>query len=157
MSTYVKLSEMTSTEFEVCFGRLSGVEKKRFVINRRNEITSVANIEILTKLCENGFYDALLPIIKLGNKVEILNCFDYVYGEKSSHTYLSMSREDEEVVLKFIANNIYLADFMYNKVHFLTAIKTKSRWIENVIFNNASSEVLEFLIDFEGEVIGLAD
>lgn len=144
---YVKLSEMSSKEFRACFISLSAVDRMKFVSNRRNEIFEVKDIDILLCLCFNGYADAMLPIIRFGSKNDILKGFEYVYSPKANLIRLNMSKENELKVLDFAANNIYVADFMYNQIHFLSSVKTKGRWIETVIFQKASSEVLEFLFN----------
>ncbi|MBR5154514.1 MAG: hypothetical protein IKW58_02185 [Alphaproteobacteria bacterium] len=145
MDLCVKLSEMSSNEFEAYFNSLTGVERLEFVSSRRQEINEVSEINILMKLCMCGFFDALLPITKYGNKDTVLKAFERVYAPWATCAALRLNKENEVKVLTFAANNLFVVDYMYNKLHFLKNVKSKSRWVENVIFQNASQDVLEFL------------
>lgn len=145
MDVYVKLSQMSLDDFEAHFGSLNSIDRLNFVSQRRQEILDVSNVKILMELCFNGFFDALLPITEKANRECVLKAFERVYAPWACSPVLGMTKENEIKVLKFAASNLYVADFMYNKLHFLNSVKTKSRWIEGMIFQNASKEVLDFL------------
>jgi hypothetical protein len=128
------------------FNDLGIGEKTEIISSRRNELSSIDSVDILKNLCNQGFYNVLPCLMAKEDSDEVFEIFCNYYGRyrrRRVHVYLYPNREEETELLKYAAKHVRYVKFLREETEFIS-----NNSLRNVVFENASKEVFDYLIDW---------
>lgn len=139
------LSEVSLDEFKTRFKKLGNSKKCRdFLVENQENILNLRNPEILSFLCSEGCFHALLPLLDCGTEEQQYLAFTQVYGKKI-RARVRLAPEFHKKIMKKASKNLKMMMFVRDKTVLLQGFESCNEYIRDYIYENATPEVLDYL------------
>ena len=138
-------SEVSFDEFKTHFRKLGKSRKCRnFLIENQENIANLRNPEILSFLCAEGYFHALIPLFECGSDEQKYLAFTQVYGKEiRAMIYLDIAFHRK--VMEYASKNLKMMMFVRNNTVLLQGFDPNMAYIREDIYKNASNEVINYL------------
>ena len=131
-------------EFNARFNQMRRGQKIAFVQQNKPRIAELRNPDILYALCAQGFFNALLPLIKTGDARADEQIIDF-YAPGSTRMILTPSKSDEREIVKYAATRLEVVKFLREQTVILSGLGRKRVPISHILYEYATPEVADYL------------
>lgn len=145
------LKSVSADMLRVYFSGLNPARRTAFVRSNRNEIAELKNLEVLETLCEFGYMNALLPLVKSGTDAGNQWIILY-YSPERSRFYIYPTVDEEKEILAYAAKRLEVIKFLREQtMRFLDYTITQRVPFQRIVYENATQEVIDYLFNLASE------
>ncbi len=142
----IDLKTVSTKEFCAYFYQLNRFQKTNFVQQRKSEIAHLENPDILCVLCEEGYFIALLPLIKTGD----------VRSDRHVICFFAPNRrpallpcvDDEREIVKYAATRMNIVRFLREETPIFSGQGHKRVPVRYLVYQYATQEVTDYLFSW---------
>lgn len=147
MEENIILKSVSADQFSAYFSSLNSAKRTAFVRANRREIAELKNQRILEILCEFGYMNALLPLVKSGIGAADQWIILYYSPERSRfHIYPTVDEEKE--ILAYAAKRLTIVKFLREQTtRFLDYTITQRLPFQRIVYENATQDVIDYLFN----------
>lgn len=146
-SSIIDLKKAGGEEFDAYFGQLNIFQRMAFVKQHKQDIAALSNADILVELCEQGYFNALLPLIKTGDAradEQIMNLYHPEFGRIK----VSPSKDDEREILKYAAKKMDIVRFLREKTTLFSGLTQRPVPFILLMYEYATPEITDYLFEW---------
>ena len=147
MENNFDLSRTDVGAFVTFFQKMACNRQTEFVKNRRSEIVALQNVDIFSFLCSKGYYIFLLPLMEIGDEEDSFDAFATYYGRKR-RAWMKVPKADEIILMKKAAKRFDMMYQLRENTEFFIGSGDKTTLLRYVIYENASPECLNYLLNW---------
>lgn len=137
-------NDVSFNEFKTYFETLNVLKKKELVFHNLEVINDLRDADKLLLMCEQGFFNAIIPLIRCGNQEQLFRAFKLFYGGGAFANTVP-SYEEEIELIKFASDKLYLIKYLRENTVVLDRYLGGKGHLITHLYTNASQEVVDYL------------
>ena len=147
MGNIIDLRKAGGEEFDAYFGQLNIFQRMAFVKQHKQDIAALSNADILAELCKQGYFNALLPLIKTGD-VRADEQIMKLYHPEFGRVKVSPSKDDEREILKYAAKKMDIVRFLREKTTLFSGLTQRPVPFILLMYEYATPEITDYLFEW---------